>query len=373
MISYRGFSRYYIIFIFFSFTYSSSYILSGGTANVGLFPELYYLKHATIVFLMPVTILFFCSKKISLINPVFIMLFPMSSYLFISYGVFFLQFLFFIFGIYAISLAYKNDFLLNKKTIFLLLLLFLSIPVWDIVLNNSNFIYNSFYGRDRLLLGFFHPKEAGISLLVISLMFLLSYRFKNYLFYSVFIVSLVTLLFSIQSRNALLFLVNFLLIDFSIKKIGLTATLFVLSFIYILLPTILVSIFYDQLNLLSSNRLDVWLSGLDMNFFGRLGSVSTSSASDSLWKYKFHIDNFYLEFLIEAGIFYFILLLFSLIYIGLKLRKKVLNNYRVIALFIAFLIFCLFDAGMFSTGNILNIFIWSVIAFVLSKRYLDNA
>lgn len=370
-VSYKYLSRCSLAYVFLIFSYASSFYLSGGTANEGLFTWLYYWKHLSMVVLSVISLIYLNFKSLK-VSVVYVFILPFSVYLFGQNWVFFLQFLVFVLGVNMISLAYEQEKLLNKEFPLLLLVIYLSIPVWDLLLNSGGFIYSdTFYGRPRLLLGYFHPKEAGTHLLVIWLVFLLSYQFKRPSSYILFNLVFIVTMYNIQSRNALLFLCNFLTVNWLIKKLGLKGMLLLL-FVFIVFSGSLLWGYYDELNVLSSNRLDIWLAALDVSFLGEV-IAPVEEVGFFAQKYKFHVDNFYLGFLIEAGIGYFMVLAFLLIYISFMVRQKVINNYRIISLFLSFLVFCFFDAGMFSTGSLLNVFVWSIIMFVLSDRYCPPA
>jgi hypothetical protein len=157
-----------------------------------------------------------------------------------------------------------------------------------------------------------------------------------------------------------------LLFNFLFEKFKFYKTILIFFSIYIITPIYLTIIFYSKIDKIISNRLTVWAGG-NVSFFGSGSKFASLKASGMLS--KFHIDNFYLEYLIENGIFVFILLLVFLFGIIFYLKLLKIDNIYINSLFIPFLIFCFFDAGMFSTGNFLNVFVWSfVIAGLFYKR-----
>lgn len=349
------------------FSVSSSYYLSGGTANIGLFPELYYFKHASLVLLAILGIFLFIIKGEYNLNIIFIFLIPYIFYFGFNYGVVFFQFISFLVASTLISYSYNMKSFIKRKIIFMYFLIISSVPLVDSLLNNSNFILNSFYGRERLLLGFFHPKEAGIMIVVLIIMIMLTNNFKNNFYKLLFYILSSSLLYFIQSRNALLFFLNFIIFNFLVKRFGLKFSLFLFVLIYVVIPLSLITIYFEEIDLLMSFRLSVWLEGFEFNFLGSFFESSNIS-SQELLSTKFHIDNFYLEFLIEAGLIAFIFLIACLFYIGYKIRQTKINGFYMISFYISFLIFCFFDAGMFSTGNFLNVFAWSIIIFLIRKK-----
>lgn len=271
---------------------------------------------------------------------------------------------------YADQLFIKSDAF--KKRDFWILSFILSIPFcMDILLQGGTFIFNSYYGRDRLLLGFFHPKEAAISLLTVILLFrfYISHTLKpkiNQLF-SLFCL---ILLYFVQSRNSFLFFLNFTIINILLTRVRVSAIIgvyFVLPFILIAMSLIM---FFDQINELSSSRLSFWIKQFNFSLFGGgskigdYGVIKNFSTSQS--------DNFYLQYLLENGIVFFVILIIFLSIVVHKIGKLKFNGIYVNALFISFLAYCFFDAGMFSSGNFFNLFIWAFV-FANLKKYHATA
>lgn len=360
----HNFIEIFFLIIATCFAFASSYYLSGGTTNEGLFPGLYYFKHASLILLATIGLLSFLLKKKRTISIIYIFIIPYIIYLGINYGIIFLQFLFFLMAVSVLSHTYNSDNFISDFVIKHYFLIILIVPAVDIIFNNSNFIINTYYGRERLLLGYFHPKEAGIMFLVFFIMILFGNKIKNNLEKLFFILAAVILLYLIQSRNALLFFINLILLNTLIRYFGLKFSLIIYGCIYIILPILIINIYFDEVDILLSNRLSIWLQGNEFSLLGRFMDISIQSNAE-LPKYKFHIDNFYLEFIIEAGLIAFIFLILCLFYIGYKIRYVKINGYRIISFYISFLIYCFFDAGMFSSGNFLNVFVWSVVIFAL--------
>jgi hypothetical protein len=347
---------------------ASSFYLCGGFINVGLFPELYYLKHASISFLGVVGFLSFFVRQKKTVSILFALIIPYFAYLGIMYGIVFLQLSIFLVSVTVLSRIYSKNFL-SKKILFLYLLVIMSVPAFDVILNSGNFLFNTYYGRERLLLGYFHPKEAGMMMLVFFISVLLSGRIHNRLLRTAFSLIAIIILYLIQSRNALLFYVNFIVINLLIKKFGIKQVLLIIVVVYLIVPIYTLVYYFEEVNLLTSYRISNWVAGLKFNIFGQL-RVNSIAILGELFKYKFHIDNFYLEFLIEAGVLAFVIMLLLLCYLGYKIRNFRINGNYVLSIYMAFLIYCLFDAGMFSTGNFINVFVWSIVAFALKNKVL---
>ncbi|QEP43572.1 hypothetical protein D5085_10840 [Ectothiorhodospiraceae bacterium BW-2] len=352
------------------FSLSSSFYLSGGGINAGIFPQLYYFKHGLIAISAFIALFFvFYFSKIHW-NKILLITIPFSSYIFFDGGVFFIQYLIFLFSIIFFASVYSVGFFCFRNAVYLALI-FVIVPVVDYYFNNGWFLYNTYYLRERLLLGYFHPKEAGYLFLIITLVFLLGSKIKG-ISYFLFLGSVSFVFYLIQSRNAILFLVNFLAFDFAIKKFGFKTTFLVFILFYLIFPFMFVFVFFDEVDRLLSFRLSIWLSNLDISFFGDIGALFFESSSLGIESKRFNIDNFYLEFLLKSGLIYFLLLVFFIIYIGFALEKIKINNYYVVSLYFSFLLYCFFDAGMMSTGNFFHIFMWSIFYYSLSKRKRDQ-
>lgn len=290
----------------------------------------------------------------------------------IAEAIIFIQQILFIISCYVLSKIFLRDNI-NFTTYNLLFLtgILCLPPMLDLLFNHADFIYNSYYGRPRLLLGYYHPKEGGVSVLTVAILFKLYTNDKIGNWKVLFIQALVILLlYFMQSRNSLLFYVNFLLINKLLVKVN----IFTIIFLYFILPIVslasLLIIYFKEINMLTSNRLELWLKKLDFSILGKGSSIADFDKSHVLS--KLHVDNFYLEYLIENGILFFIILavlLFSLVFFIGKCR---FNKIYINALYIPFLIFCFFDAGMFSSGNFLNLIVWSIVFASVHKKIVDS-
>jgi hypothetical protein len=361
----NSYLQHYYIFIVISFSISSSFYLTGDLGSVSLFNELYYLKHASISILGVVGILSFVLKQKNTVGIIIILIIPYSAYLGIMNGIVFLQFCVFLVSVSFLSKTYTKYFF-SKKYLFIFMIAILLVPAFDIILNNGDYIYNSVYGRKRLLLGYFHPKEAGIMILALFILVVLSDIIRIRFILGIFHLMAITILYLIQSRNALLFYVDFLVINSLLIIFGLKQTLIIIGVTSLSIVLLALEFNFKELDLLMSGRLSSWIASYDFNLFGQILQISKGFEEES-FRNKFHIDNFYLEFLIEAGGFAFVLLLFLLCYFGFKIRNSKINSYYVLSIYIAFLVYCFFDAGMFSTGNYLNVFVWSIVVFALKN------
>jgi hypothetical protein len=366
-----SFSKLRVTKFIFLFTYLI-YILSVSRfmvlQDVNYF---YFLKH--FVILLPSTFSFFVflvrgdiiiKRELAAI-PLFLAL-VLSIYLLRGAGnlsdvLVFCQFFFFLCScyFYADQLFSKEGAITRRDLIIMTCIA--GIPlVSNILLTGGDFIYNSYYGRNRLLLGFFHPKEAAISLLCIIVLFryYISYTIKPR-YNQLFSLFCLVLLYLVQSRNSFLFFFNFTLINLLLSRVRVS----VIIWIYFLLPFFIIGfsliMFFEEIDSLSSSRLSFWIKQFNFSLFGggaKIGDyavIKNFSTSQS--------DNFYLQYLLENGIVFFVVLLVSLGILVNKIGKIRFNNVHVNALFISFLAYCFFDAGMFSSGNFFNMVIWSFV------------
>jgi hypothetical protein len=141
-------------------------------------------------------------------------------------------------------------------------------------------------------------------------------------------------------------------------------------FIYFVIPVLTFAyvafIYFEELNKLTSNRLENWIKDLDFSLLGKGSSIADFDKSNLLS--KLHVDNFYLEYFIENGFLFFLVLCTMLGFVIYSINKFRYNGVYINAIFISFLIFCFFDAGMFSSGNFLNLLVWSLVFASLQYR-----
>ena len=287
----------------------------------------------------------------------------------ISEIVIFIQLFLFLLSAYVFSkFLLHSNVTFSKIEMMSLFIVLLIPPFLDVTFNGGDFIYNTYYGRPRLLLGFYHPKEAGISLLTAAILFKFYFQnkispWKSILFQLVVII----LLHFMQTRNSLLFYLNFLVINRLLIKVNVTAIIFLYFILPIVSLGLLTYLYFEELNALTSNRLELWVKNLDVSLLGKGSSLADFDKSNVLS--KLHVDNFYLEYLIENGLVFFFLLFVLLCSIVFFIGKRSFNSIYINAVLIPFLIFCFFDAGMFSSGNFLNLLVWSMVfaSFNLEK------
>jgi hypothetical protein len=150
---------------------------------------LYFLKHASLIIIACLGLLLlpkvFKKSHLGIFFSYFIFLLPLVLFGTNNILVLISYYIFFIICIVISRIWNKEQYLILG--IIFLLSCFIS-PIIDILFNHGNFIYNNFYGRYRLLLGFNHPKEAGIAFLIsfllirFSLMQNVNIKKKKYIF-----------------------------------------------------------------------------------------------------------------------------------------------------------------------------------------------
>lgn len=248
----------------------------------------------------------------------------------------------------AIPLISKNieDILINRNWNFILLLFFISsIPAFieiQTIIQNGLFVEIR-YGRPRMLLGYFHPKEAAICFGVPIILSLIIAKRK------LEIVCLgVIFIFLVGSRNvSILIIVMYLVIAFRKKFLFLilTAISGLISWVCIDKNAL------EKIDILSSLRISLWSDVI-------LNPISIKDI-DFFKNERFNIDSFYIETIIHAGPYSILILVlyFSVIFYFLCVNKNLLS----IAAFFGLLCFSFFDSGIVSTGNTMHIFLWSLI------------
>lgn len=247
-----------------------------------------------------------------------------GRYKFLILSILFLPFLFYDLYTYSIILflltinSIKNIKIYNFYIVFSILFAIIINLNIDFYYNGGNFLYNDFWGRYRLLLGYYHPKEIG-ELVVLLILFIPSTN-RNIIYLS--------LLYFIDSRNCLI--TGFLIVLGRYKKlfiyifIGLSLLLFISLYLYK----------RDLLNNILSFRIDYWASSMDS--IKRYGI-----------EWPAYYDNSYLT-IYRHNPFVIILL-----FIFLMINKKINSIYFVPMLWYGF-----FDDGLFSFGAPLTVFLF---------------
>jgi hypothetical protein len=209
------------------------------------------------------------------------------------------------------------------------------------------------YGRPRMLLGYFHPKEAATAFAIPMLIMMISRKSLS-IFYA---LSLCTFLWIVGSRNIALLLILAWLLYWH--------TRFVLSFVLAITPLLMLWLFliedwFYALDNLLSLRLSVWQ---DLFLLGQdLRGLDIESGD------RFGADNFFVEAFVISGPIAFLGAILWVLFVGLILKIKNAPKWSIVALVL--LVFnATFDSGIASTGNILHVFLWSI---MLSPLFIKS-
>lgn len=260
-------------------------------------------------------------------------------------------------------LSLSFDRIADNTNLAIFFLFMLLIPLFfDVLFNNGNFVYTYFYGRGRLQLGFYHPKEAGNTILVIMAVVWAGVVFnKSILIKVTFILLLCVLLYFVQSRNALLFLFNVVFFTFLINftSIGIALVTFVIS--YIGIPIIILQLYWEELNVVTSGRLGLWQGYLAKGDFINKEFLM----QDGL--VALNLDNFYLSFFIQNGPVALILMVVLLFLLLLICSRLFFCGLSITAILLALYVNSFFDAGLISTGSLLQVSIWSLVFYCLRR------
>lgn len=278
----------------------------------------------------------------------------------------------------AIAIAKTLHFLktYNRFLLAILLLIFTAPTLLAIYTNNFDFIYNSFYGRPRLLLGFAHPKEAAGTLLFIYMVAIAWFRTEihkprssrapsNYL---LLISSAPIVFLLIGSRTTALISLGFWLASLlpRLKSYRLRVScMFILIFCILAIFCMLIishpDSLYNFVNEVASNRLDLWGEYLDGSInLGKSGSGIASA-----------LDNSYLNIWFDAtpvGLICFLTPLLLLLVLLFR-RDQIFTDsprYRYFSSSI-FLLFILLagitDSGLTSPTSLNFVSAWSLFLF----------
>lgn len=246
--------------------------------------------------------------------------------------------------------------IINTKNLnFLLIMLIISFIPFILSFESiySNQIFSNEYGRPRMLMGYLHPKEASISFAIPILLWAMIYSESRFFIWAIWFI----FIFLVGSRNVAMQIMLAWLFRYKSR--------FLKFLIPSLLTVCLLVVFIAEnwlidLNELLSNRIIVWTSALDdFHEFGIEDFINASRIS---------YDNFFVEILSTAGILGFVISLFWVVIVGYILMRSVkISSWPFIA-FILILFYSMFDSGIASTGNMMNIFLWSIMAPVFYEK-----
>lgn len=248
----------------------------------------------------------------------------------------------------------------SLKIIFLMLTIALIPALYGVMQSGFESFLSSNYGRSRLLLGYWHPKEAAACFFVPIFLYIMmmdkgKFRFHFFLF--------PLFLTIVGSRNAALAMTLGLMVRYFRLMTG-----GVLVIIFAGLSTYFLSMgqeAYDLINELVSLRLDLWSNAI--NGYSDFVMQDNGFAGD-----RFSLDNFYVEVLVQsgaAGVFIFGIWVYLFRCLAIKNFKT--NIWSISALWIVVFI-AMFDSGFVSTGNLLHIFFWAVACIPLFSKLASH-
>lgn len=211
------------------------------------------------------------------------------------------------------------------------------------------------YGRPRLLMGYFHPKEAAVSFAVPML---LAMRMNRRAHHFIWLLAFV-FLWEVGSRNTALSIALVWALRWHIRLsfAALIVMLPVTVFWIALAPD-----WFDKLNTLFSLRLTVWE---DVIRYGREFANAMPSLDD-----RFGADNFFVEAFVLAGPFATMLILWCMAQVVAVVRLKSgtrMPLWPLIGL-IVLLFNASFDTGIASTGNLMHAFLWATLLAPVFRR-----
>jgi hypothetical protein len=253
-----------------------------------------------------------------------------------------------------ISRAFRSILLQRQPHAIALLVVIALLPAVSAGLQGSiESLWSDQYGRGRLLMGYWHPKEAAASLALPLVLYLLHQRDR---IGRLALLTLPALLWVVGSRNVALTVYLFIgLWRFPRLTASLLAVFALAAVAFLLVPNSL----YQLIDEVSSLRLSVWLDALS--------DPSAVGGDDLLLGSRLAIDSFYVEILVSAG-------LAGLAAFGVwaALFYGLLNSKRPRAIwpkafFVAILFFSAFDSGIVSTGNVMHITFWALAATPLIR------
>jgi hypothetical protein len=217
----------------------------------------------------------------------------------------------------------------------------------------SDGIFDATYGRDRVLLGYWHPKEAGICFGIPALLMIMSLRR-----HAVLLAALACLgIALVGSRNVALLLIFGTLLRFYPRTTAVCAFGVVsLSVFYLLLDPQLL----EALDTLMSLRLTVWSEALS--------DPAAATGLDVLDGERFAVDSFFIEAYIYAGVVAAPLVLLWLVaVVSMARRAGPVSPWPKVAV-VLLLMFAALDSGIASTGNLMHALLWSVAVSPLLVR-----
>lgn len=235
----------------------------------------------------------------------------------------------------------------EKRRLFLLSMLLISMVPALLSLPTliDEGLLDTTYGRERVLLGYWHPKEAGVSFAIPILLAMVSTRLGMAV-----PLAAAAFLWLVGSRNnALLVLLAYALHRQARWTMAtlLAATLALVTWV------LSNNDWYEIADTIVSLRLSVWSEALGMQ--------QATTQLDVLSGERFGTDNFFVEaFVMAGGLSVPLLATWLAAASYASTRASHLGNWPRVCLLLL-LFFACFDSGVASTGNLMHAILWAVL------------
>jgi hypothetical protein len=211
----------------------------------------------------------------------------------------------------------------------------------------NTYLYSTFssvYGRGQVLIGFIHPKEQA---LFFFFLFFVSTGLYQFNFKVLTVIILIGLYFT-GSRNVFLSLIIFLFVLYSNNYFKILFSLFIFSILVLIFILFDNKFIYDNINLISSGRIDLWVKtylGTKPDNFSIDSSIMHFARNGVFGLYLF--IPFYLFLIFRIYIFHHKCQYFS------RFTAAIGSSY---------LFFMIFDIGAFSVTNLFALIFWGFIS-----------
>ena len=215
-------------------------------------------------------------------------------------------------------------------------------------------LVTTYYGRPRLLLGYWHPKEAAVSLAVPFLLYLIMQRRKPR---DIALALLPAFFLVVGSRNVALALYLAIGVRFYPRLTRCALVILLFGTVAFVLTA---SDSYDVFDELFSLRLSLWSEAL--------GDLVQLNNTDRIGGDRLSIDSYYVEILVSAGVTGLLIFAAWATFFYVRcIRPFGYFRWRV-AMFAAILFFAAFDSGIISTGNVFHVVGWTLVTMPLATR-----
>ena len=213
-------------------------------------------------------------------------------------------------------------------------------------------LVTTYYGRPRLLLGYWHPKEAAASLAVPLLLYLIMQRRK---LPDIALALLPAFFLVVGSRNVALALYLAIGVRFYPRLTRYAIVILLLGTVAFVLAA---SDSYDVFDELLSLRFSVWSEAL--------GDLMQLNSTDLIGGDRLSIDSYYVEILLSAGITGLLLFAGWATFFYVRCIRPFTDFRWRVAMFAAILFFAAFDSGIVSTGNVFHVVAWTLVTMPLA-------